>query len=67
MYAHVAFVRDRVDMLYKQCHKYGLIEQTRVAVFFREHTTVPHSAKLKNIDSKCISTAFFKEPPGNLR
>ena len=26
MYSHVAFVRSRVDMLYKQCHKFGLIE-----------------------------------------
>lgn len=67
MYSHVAFVRSRVDMLYKQCHKFGLIEQTRVAVFFREHTTTPHSEKLKNVDSKCISQQFFKEAPAHLR
>lgn len=48
IFAHLSFVRHRVDYLYKQCHKFTLIEQTRVAVFFREYTTVPHSNKLRN-------------------
>ena len=38
-----------------------------MAVFFREHTTVPHSDKLKNVDSKTISQQFFKEAPAHLR
>ena len=50
MYAHLSAVRQRVDFLYKRAHSYGLIEQTRVAVFFQEHTTTPHSDKLKNLE-----------------
>lgn len=38
-----------------------------MAVFFQEHITIPHSDKIKKLESKCISQAYFKDTAASLR
>ena len=44
------FVASKIDFLLKQSNKFGLIDPTPVAVWYKEYTTIPHSNKLKNLD-----------------